>query len=446
VFNLLFRIYRYLANNSSYLDIEDDVDTSNNYKQHLLMKQTSVNANQKQTAPVLQTRAQSKLENLVEVPLPTMMMMPMMGSPQQFQQQQQTPLHISPLVFNSTVAMSNASPSSSASSYPNTANSTVNILPTPPLSSPNSVHNYQFNSKHYIDSPHSAFSAAKLASNLGMASKMNGALIDIELYQTRYCTRLKRKRCLIECLVSLDHRNGDFIEIQACAPEKWREELFYFTQDLYIMIEQKVLECCSNVNLEKHYLLFKPVRVNSTADIKNTDPGLSLGVVNYEAVYSPKDLISMQLEKGGKTSLKLIDLVCCGSEQIEKNLIQGVDLPVNQINDYTRYMLCNYLDKTDPMGRDWSILAFLLGLQDYLPKLDEEAVRDPSMSKCNFLLGEWSRQMPDQATVRNLLSKIRDLGRKDVHEMIVSTVDLFKINLSKDSGIQNSNQTLASLK
>jgi hypothetical protein len=423
------------------MDIEDDVDPSNNYKQHLLMKQPGSNFTQKPTSSGLQSRAQSKLENLAEEPLSTIMT----SSPHQ---SQQPPLHISPLVFNSPAIISNPSLSSSASSYPNTSNSTLNILPTPPLSSPNSVHNYQFNSKHYIDLPSSAFSTVKQPTNIGISNKMNGALIDIELYQTRYCTRLKRKRCLIECLVSLDHRNGDFVEIRACAPEKWREELFYFTQDLYITIEQTVMECCTNLNLEKHYLQFKPVRLDSSFDMKNasSDSSLSLGVVNYEAVYSPKDLINMQLERSGKNNLKLIDLVCCGSEQIEKNLIQGVDLSVSQINDYTRYMLCNQLDKTDPMGRDWSILAFLLGLQDILPKLDEEAVRDPSMSKCNFLLNEWARQMPEHATVRNLLGKIKDLGRMDVYEMIESTVDLFKINLSKDSGIQNSNQTLASLK
>jgi hypothetical protein len=415
---------------------------------------------QKQQPAHGQQRAQSKLENLLEESATTLL------SPIQHQHQQHpSSLHIiSPLIFNSPTA---SSTTSSSSSYPNTASSTVNILLTPPLSSPNSVHNYQFatslKAQHaFMDSPHSSSAggvsggagsggnaafATTTAANLGVvASKLNGALIDLDLYQTRYCSRLRRKSCLIECLVSLDHRHGDFIEVRACAPERWREELFYFTQDLYMLIEQWVSECCVNLHLERHYLQFKPVRVSSdSSDNGSSNNSLSLGVVNYDAIYSPRDLITLQLDKG-RSGQKLVDLACCGSEQIERTLIQGVDLPVAQLNDYARHMLCTLLDKTDPMGRDWSILGFLLGLQDQLPRLDEEAVRDPSMSKCAFLLAEWTRQTPEQATVRTLLSKVRDLGRTDVHEMLANSVDLFKVNVSKDSGIQNSNQTLASLK
>lgn len=105
-------------------------------------------------------------------------------------------------------------------------------------------------------------------------------------------------------------------------------------------------------------------------------------------------------------------------------------------------MLCNYLDKIDPMGRDWSILAFLLGLQDFLPLLDLQK----QVSKCECVLNEWSKQKSDQASIRNLLAKINDLGRKDVYEMILNTIYLYQMNMGKDSGIQNSNQTLASLK
>ena len=429
---------RYLANNSSYLDTDEDLDDSTNSRQqpqYLLMKQHQqhVNTNQKQ-------RVQSKLENFNE---------------ESSIKSSNPPLHISPLIFTSTgsSAAIGTTTTASSASCPNTANSTVNILPTPPLSSPNSVHNYQFSAKHYTES--STYATSKL-NILGMRNRMNGALIDIDLFQTRYCTRLNRKSCLIECMVSLDHRDGDFIEVKACAPEKWREELFYFVQDLYSLIEQVVAESCCNLNLEKHYMHFKPVQVSAQQGggivgvdkIEAEISGLNLGVVSSDAIYSPKDIINLQLDNSHSNGkrLKFVDLVCCGSEQIERNLIYGVEMAVNQLNEYTRHMLCAFLDKTDPMGRDWSIFAFLLGLQDHLPKLDEAAAHNPALSKCNYLLDEWCRQTPEQATVRNLLCKVRDLGRKDVYDMIQDTADLFKINICKDSGIQNSNQTLASLK
>lgn len=127
-------------------------------------------------------------------------------------------------------------------------------------------------------------------------------------------------------------------------------------------------------------------------------------------------------------------------------------------------MLCTYLDRVDPMGRDWSILAFLLGLQDLLPKL-ETPTPIPTLpaastttvdsttniltttSKCDSILIEWCRtRTPEMSTIRTLLAKINDLGRLDVYDMICQTIAPFRMRISKDSGIQNSSQTLASLK
>lgn len=425
---------RHLANNSFYMDTEDDLDLSLSKQYQLLMRQPSGGNASTPTStqrPQMLQKTPVKLENLLEEP--------------QNQQQPPTPLLISPLLFNQPPVNTTTS-----FSYPNTANSTVNILPTPPLSSPNSVHNYQFNSARNfnLDSSSSSVNTSattnKLNQSYAAKNKMNGALIDLEIYQTRYCTRLKRKKCLIECLVSLDHQNGDFIEVRACAPERWREELFYFVQDLSSLIEQVIQDTCQSLHLEKHYLLFKPVHINSEncsseSDRNNTTP---LGVISYESAYAPRDIVSLQLDANSK--FRFLDLVCCGSEQIEKMLVHGVDVSVSQMNEQARGLLCRCLDKTDPMGRDWTILAFLLGLHEYLPKL-EDCVNATS-SKTDCLLNEWCRQSPETASVKNLLHKIKDLGRIDIYDMIVNTIDLFKLNASKDSGIQNSNQTLASLK
>lgn len=284
--------------------------------------------------------------------------------------------------------------------------------------------------------------------NLNLSQKLNGALIDIDLYQTRYCSRLTRKPCFIECLLSLDHVNGEYIELRACAPELWREELFYFVQDLYSVVEHIILDACPNLNLERHFMSFRPVKIPC---VDSSPHGgvmslTNLGVISHDAIYTQRDVIQMQLENSLSKceSTKLVDLVFCGSENIEKNAIYGIDLDFGRLDDYARTMICTYLDRTDPMGRDWSILAFLLGLQDMLPKMEEHP--DRLTSKCEWLLNEWYRQKPDQATIRNLLAKINDLGRKDVYEMALNTISLYRIKMSKDSGIQNSNQTLASLK
>ena len=366
---------------NNFMDIDDSINTTPNTPKEKTLQSNKITSER----PVLK-RNQSKLDSLLE-------------------------FELDPVTFRNN-------------SYPSTTNGTTNILESPSLSSTNSP-------------------TRKSKAHLNFNN--NGALIDVELYQTRYCSRLTRKKCGIECLLSLDHIHGEFIELRACAPESWREELFFFVQDLYGLVEQVIRDSYSNLNLERHYLDFKPVILSD----ETSKDGIHLGLISFENIFSPKDIIEMQYEltKNKMLKKKFLDLVCCGSEKIEKNLIYGIDLPFCQINDYTRRMLCAYLDKTDPMGRDWSILAFLLGLQDILPKLDELFnVAKFTISKTECVLNEWCRKKTDEATVRYLINKIADLDRKDVYDVMLNTINLFQIKMSTDSGIQNSNQTLASLK
>ena len=83
----------------------------------------------------------------------------------------------------------------------------------------------------------------------------------MELYQTRYCSRLVRKSCHIECLLSLDHVNGQFIELRACAPDAWREELFYFISGRDILRNLSPINNSTRSNITdlKIYLLVKKV-------------------------------------------------------------------------------------------------------------------------------------------------------------------------------------------
>ena len=265
-----------------------------------------------------------------------------------------------------------------------------------------------------------------------LASKYSNTLYDIDLVQWRYGSKLTRANSNLECVLTVDPE-GLYIELKGRAPASKTEELFYFIQDLNTLIQQVILDSCPGLNLEMHYL-----SQNSLINNANT-----------MSTYAPKTVYQMQLENknllissaGDKENF--IDVVCCGSEQISKNIILGIDLPINlSLSLYTRRILSRLLDDVDPMGRDWCLLAVILGLQDYLPKLDNLLL---NISKSNYLLEEWVRQKPN-ATLRMLIEKLSELGRKDVYELVMSTSSLFKINLSDDSGIRNSNQTLSSSK
>jgi death-associated protein kinase len=265
-----------------------------------------------------------------------------------------------------------------------------------------------------------------------LSKHFNSSLYDIELFQWRYGSKIQRKKSKIECLITMDPR-GLFIELKARAPLSKREELFYFIHETHSLIEQILLETCPGLNLEMHYL----------------SPNQCFSFISSHS-YTPRQVYNSMLD--GKMILisqnnnkeKLIDVICCESEQIYKNLIIGCNLPINEgIGLYTKRMLSRFLDNIDPMGRDWCLLAVLLGLQDHLPILDNENSLD--LSKTQYLIDNWSKSR-QTSTVRMLIEKLVELGRKDVVDLVMNTSVLFKILLNDDSGIRNSNQTLASTK
>ena len=50
--------------------------------------------------------------------------------------------------------------------------------------------------------------------------------------------------------------------------------------------------------------------------------------------------------------------------QVRGQLVRGCDLHVSSISTVTRQSLCQLLDPTDPLGKDWCLLAVQMGLSD----------------------------------------------------------------------------------
>ena len=154
----------------------------------------------------------------------------------------------------------------------------------------------------------------------------------------------------------------------------------------------------------------------------------------------------------------LIDLLCCGSNDIFSNLIMGVDLPISIFSLRTRQLLCRLFDKQDKMGRDWCLLAIALQQQHLIPRLDQD---DIFHSKTDQLFDELGRKN-SSLTIRYFLQKLLDIDRRDAFEVVANTCPIFQFantngadlqpslnehdpQDSHDSGIQNSNNTIASL-
>lgn len=154
----------------------------------------------------------------------------------------------------------------------------------------------------------------------------------------------------------------------------------------------------------------------------------------------------------------LIDLLCCGSNEVFSNLILGIDLPISIFSLKTRQLLCRLFDQQDKMGRDWCLLAIALQQQHLIPQLDQD---DMFQSKTDQLFEELGRKN-SSLTIRYFLQKLLDIDRRDAFEVIANTCPIFQFannngapiqpssnehdqQDSHDSGIQNSNNTIASL-
>ena len=151
----------------------------------------------------------------------------------------------------------------------------------------------------------------------------------------------------------------------------------------------------------------------------------------------------------------LIDLLCCGSSEIYSSLIMGIDLTISIFSLKTRQLLSRLFDKQDKMGRDWCLLAIALQQQHLIPQLDQD---DVFQSKTDQLFEELNRKN-SSLSIRYLLQKFLDIDRRDAFEVVANTCPLFQFATnngaltqpssnehdSHDSGIQNSNNTIASL-
>jgi hypothetical protein len=302
------------------------------------------------------------------------------------------------------------------------------------VTNPGSVNPIEYGNSYLSLTPSNLKANTAIEQVTTLTNKYSNTLYDIELIQWRFGSKLTRYNSNLECLLTVDP-DGEFIELKARAPSSKKEELFYFVQDINNLVQQVILDSCPGLNIEIHYL-----SQNILTRSSNT---------NSTITYSPKALYQMQLENknflttSNNDKEKFIDVVCCGSEQVSKNIVLGIDLPLNTgLCLYTRRILSKLLDDIDPMGRDWCLLAVILGLQDYLPKLDNLLL---NISKTNYLLDEWTREKQN-TTIRTLIEKLSELGRKDVCDLVMNTSILFKVNMSEDSGIRNSNQTLSSSK
>ncbi|KAG8595949.1 hypothetical protein GDO81_001679 [Engystomops pustulosus] len=153
-------------------------------------------------------------------------------------------------------------------------------------------------------------------------------------------------------------------------------------------------------------------------------------------VYQPRDFFRAQAQK--ETSLantmagykeSFSSILCFGSLEIYSQGSLGMDHHVSDLNILVRRKLSRLLDTPDPMGKDWCLLAMNLGLPELVAKYNtgSGAPKDFLQSPICALLQEWGNA--PESTVAILMSKLRELGRRDAADFLLKSSSVFRVNL-----------------
>lgn len=244
---------------------------------------------------------------------------------------------------------------------------------------------------------------------------------DTDLYQWHHGT----KYCCgdLEGMIDMD-RHEQYLEIKVRGSPEARSSLFYFLEDLVNIVEQVIDNVCPGLCVERYTL--------SPSQLKDHNKIIRS--------YSPTEILRMQIDNrhsmvlSGEVYEDFGDIVCMGSEEIMASICLGMDLDISHLSIHTRRLLSYLLDPTEHMGRDWCLLAVTLGLSDSLPVLDKEA--NQQVSQTDRVLEEWSKQ--HSASVRLLISKLKELNRLDCIEAILRTTTPFRVPNYEDQSTEES--------
>ncbi|XP_073518509.1 death-associated protein kinase 1-like [Phyllobates terribilis] len=153
-------------------------------------------------------------------------------------------------------------------------------------------------------------------------------------------------------------------------------------------------------------------------------------------LYQPRDFFRAQAQK--ETSLantmagykeSFSSILCFGSLEIYSQGSLGMDHHISDLNILVRRKLSRLLDAPDPKGKDWCLLAMNLGLPELVAKYNagSAAQKDFLQSPVCALLRELGNA-PD-STVAILMSKLRELGRRDAADFLLKSSSVFRVNL-----------------
>jgi death-associated protein kinase len=233
----------------------------------------------------------------------------------------------------------------------------------------------------------------------------------------------------MECLVICESSKSA-IDVVLRGPVGHEKQLYGFMENIFDCVSTVLEDMCPGFHIERQVL--------SAADLKaHADDVRS---------YAPRDVLHAHLHNRSELSTgedrpaeQFVDLLFFGSNTVASLLTFGTELHVSHLSAFARRQLSALLDVPDPMGRDWCLLAVMLGLSNVLPNLDKAP--NASFSKTDHILYLWARD--GSATVRKLIGKLEELQRADAIEIVMQGIPISAVKSAlRDGSASKSHQAL----
>lgn len=230
----------------------------------------------------------------------------------------------------------------------------------------------------------------------------------------------------VEAIILLvNHGQGMEIQVRGHDPE--RAKCYTLLDTICSITENLLASTLPGLLTAKYYLSPQQLRQHHTPIM----------------VYQPKDFFRAQIQR--ETSLtntmggyreSFSSILTFGCAEVYQQGILGTDIHISDVPLLARRKLCRMLDPPDALGKDWCLLAMNLGLTDLVAKhsngtsnctdLDpQQAALQPSPTAA--LLQEWSQHA--ESTVGVLMSKLRELGRRDVADFLLKASPVFRVSM-----------------
>ncbi|XP_034241726.1 death-associated protein kinase dapk-1-like isoform X2 [Thrips palmi] len=243
---------------------------------------------------------------------------------------------------------------------------------------------------------------------------------------------------ILESMVTLENdvACGECIEIKVRGPEGTGMACFYFIEELLGIVQVVMSEICPSLHLERYALSQRQLRNHATPYCFSPTE-LATALLDCDLNVCLHNPWLEACESSSTADETLLSLIACDTPEVADVMVLWPTLPLRELSMGCRRALSALMDPSDPLGKDWCLLAVQLGLTDSVAHLDaavhpSHPTQIPTLSQTSALLERWAATEDNEATLGKLARALISLGREDAVDMLLRLVPLYQLIDTED--------------